>query len=118
MVSAVAEGVIEELLTQKDDESVVFRANGVSYLEGVKRPSFVVDENVGIWIKYGDHDDVKSYYDYAQKRFRDIGFSGFADALVFVEVPPKQGLVDFLLGGADRIGLYLSFLEKQIKVKH
>jgi len=61
----------------------------------VESPAAVFDADTGTLLKIGESDIIFNYYEDLQQVYRDKGFPKLmADALVFVDLPKDQELID------------------------
>jgi len=60
----------------------------------VDSPAAVFDADTGTLYKIGESVDIFNYYEETQQLYRSKGFPDMADALIFVDLPKDQDLVD------------------------
>lgn len=93
-------------------EVVVFKDADNIYLKDVKRPTFIYDKTTFGRVLYGDFTDIEVRYTEMRASFLSQGYKDNADALVLMEVPAKQELVDKLFNSTLFFNNYVKEIEE------
>lgn len=91
--------------------TVDFRDASTVYMRKVKRPTFLYDKSAGIWLKYGEYEDVLKVMENWKQKYISTGFREVAEDLALVEVPTNQTLIDRLFQRSGEFTQFISILD-------